>query len=235
MLGLGAYALWNNLLYAEATAYRSAPQGVAGPLDSAARGAARGAIPYWRVALQHQYASAYVMVGTYGLVGSLYPEGVAGATNRYVDVGVDVQVEHAAGASALIGRGSFVHESQRLTAATAASPPTAANLDDHLDTFRASATYEPNTRYAITGGVFATSGSADALLYAPSPLTGSARARPNSAGGIGELTFNPWQNTRLAVQYVGYGRFNGGRRGYDGASRNAADNDALFVYLWFAF
>lgn len=235
VLGVGAYSLWNDLLYTEVTAYRSAPQGAAAPLDSSARNVGRGVMPYWRVALQHQYTSSYVMLGTFGLVGSLYPEGVSGATNRYTDVGVDLQVERAAGGAAWIGRAALVHERQRLLASTLASPPTAANATNTLDTFRASATYEPSARYAVTLGLFATSGSSDPVLYAAAPVGGSARARPNSSGGIGELAFNPWQNMRLGVQYVGYGRFNGGARDYDGAGRNAADNDALLVYLWFAF
>ncbi len=34
VLGLGGYALWDNLLYTEFTAYRSGQQGTHAPLDS---------------------------------------------------------------------------------------------------------------------------------------------------------------------------------------------------------
>ena len=49
------------------------------------------------------------------------------------------------------------------------------------------------------------------------------------------MAFNPWQNTRLAAQYVAYSRFNGRARAYDGVGRDARDNDTLYLYLWLAF
>src|SRR5690348_9517498 len=51
VVGLGAYSLWNNLLYAEASAYRSAPQGTHQPLDTTATNTTHGVAPYWRLAL----------------------------------------------------------------------------------------------------------------------------------------------------------------------------------------
>ena len=71
VLGLGAYGFWNDLLYGEVTAYRSAPQGGAQPADSTATNTTRGVAPYWRVALQHQIGATYVMVGSYGMTGEL--------------------------------------------------------------------------------------------------------------------------------------------------------------------
>ena len=72
VVGLGAYSLWDNLLYTELTAYRSAPQGTAEPLDSTATNTTKGVAPYWRVALQHQYPSTYLMLGTFGLASQLF-------------------------------------------------------------------------------------------------------------------------------------------------------------------
>jgi hypothetical protein len=35
----------------------------------------------------------------------------------------------------------------------------------------------------------------------------------------------PWLNTRFALQYVAYTKFNGSKLNYDGAGRNASDNN----------
>ena len=43
-----------------------------------------------------------------------------------------------------------------------------------------------------------------------------------SSGGIG-------------AQYTAYNKFNGATDNYDGAGRNANDNNTLFLYAWFAF
>jgi hypothetical protein len=59
---------------------------------------------------------------------------------------------------------------------------------------------------------------------------------PNSTGFIGEFDYNPWQNTRLSLQYTWYTKFNGGSSGYDGTtSRTATNNNTLYMFLWVAF
>lgn len=235
VVGVGAYSLWGNLLYTELTAYRSAPQETAQPLDSTATNATRGVVPYWRVALQHLGSSTYAMLGTYGLSAQLYPTGVAGPVNRYTDVAVDGQVEKRVGEGTAIGRASFIHESRRLSGALAQSTPTAEVLTNTLETFRASASYVPTLRYGMSLGYFLTNGGSDAVLFAPSPVTGSRTGSPNSSGLSGEFTYNPWQNTRLGAQYVAYQKFNGARSNYDASGRNAGDNNTLYLYLWLAF
>ena len=235
VIGVGAYSLWNNLLYAELTAYRSAPQGTAEPLDSTATNTTKGVAPYWRVALQHLGSSTYAMIGTYGLSSQLYPEGITGPVNHYTDVGVDGQVEQKVGEGTLIGRATFIHESQELNGALAQSPPTAEFLSNTLKTFRASASYVPTLRYGVSLAYFLTSGSTDAVLFAPAPVTGSRTGSPNSSGLLAEFDYNPWQNTRLGAQYVAYQKFNGASSNYDAAGRNAGNNNTLYLYLWLAF
>jgi len=93
----------------------------------------------------------------------------------------------------------------------------------------------PSTRANFTLGYFNTTGTSDQLLYPGDPITGSATGSPRSSGGIGEFDFNAWQNTRLGLQYTVYDKFNGGSSSYDGAGRNASDNNALFLFVWLAF
>ena len=233
--GLGAYSLYNSTLYTELTAYRSAPQGSTEPLDGTATNVTKGVIPYWRVAVQHAWPSTYGMIGTYGFAAHVFPQGVTGPTNNYTDAAVDAQIEHKAKIGMWIGRAAFIHESQTLSAFLAAAPPGAANLHETLSTLRTNLTFEPSLRYALTAGYFQTTGTSDAVIFAPASVTGSRTGSPNSRGEIGELAVNPWQNTRFGLQYIVYNLFNGSSSDYDASGRKAADNNTLFAYLWVAF
>lgn len=233
--GLGAYALYDNLLYTEFTAYRSAPQGSTEPLDASASNVTKGVIPYWRVALQHAWPSTYAMIGTFGFAAHLYPAGVVGPTNDYTDASVDAQLESKTGLGMWIGRAAFIHESQTLAGFLAAGPPGASALHENLSTLRTSVTFEPSLHYSLSGGYFQTTGTSDPIIFAPASVTGSRTGSPNSRGGIGELTINPWQNTRFGMQYQFYSLFNGASNDYDASGRKASDNNTLFLYLWLAF
>jgi hypothetical protein len=235
VVGMGAYSLWNNLLYAEVSAYRSAPQGMHEPLDSTASNTTKGVAPYWRLAVQHQSARTYAMLGTFGLSSELFPTGITGPTNSYADVGVDAQLEQKIGDAVLIGRTAYIHERGRLNGSVNGATPTASVISNSLNTLKANFSWLPSLRGGMTLGYFLTSGTSDALLYSPSPVVGSGTGSPNSSGLTGEVVFNPWQNTRLGLQYVAYQKFNGASNGYDGAGRNASDNNTLYAYLWFAF
>lgn len=233
VLGLGAYALWNELVYAEFTTYRSAPQG--GAAGSSSSDIVDGVVPYWRLALQHQFGKSYAMIGSYGMVAHLFPSGIQGSTDRFVDVGVDGQFEHGMGQHVVILRASYLHEGQRFDGLLAEDPPGAQNLSNTLRTFRSSLSYMPSTRIDLTAGYFDISGSHDAVLFAPDSLNGSAAGRPNSNGVITEFDFNAWENMRLGAQYVIYDRFNGRSSNYDGSGRNASNNNTLYIFAWTAF
>lgn len=233
--GLGAYSLYDNTLFAELTAYRSAPQGAEEPLGETAANVTKGVIPYWRVALQHAWPSTYGMIGTYGFAARLYPEGVTGPTNNYTDAAVDAQIEHRASFGTWIGRAAYIHERQTLSAFEAADPAEAENLHQTLSTLRANLTFEPSLFYSLSAGYFQTTGTRDDVLFAPTPVTGSRTGSPDSRGAIAEFAVNPWQNLRFGLQYVAYSRFNGASNDYDGAGRKSADNNTLFLYTWLAF
>ena len=237
VLGLGAYALYDNVLYAELSGYTSAPQGPRATVDSVETNLTHGIAPYWRIALQNRQGPVTAMVGTYGLVADLAPRGAGGAYSSYTDIGVDAQVEHAGDAGSLVARASYTVETQSLAGALMLSPPAAANLRNTLRSFKLNASYAPTPLYAASAGYFATTGTSDGLLYAPSAVTGSRTGSPNTEGEVAEFTVNPWANARVGVLYTMYQRFNGAATSYDVGSggRNAADNNSLYVYLWIAF
>ena len=233
--GFGSYALWNGHLYGELSVYRSAPQGGAHPPDASSELITKGVTPYWRFAYQQTLGKHYVELGTFGLASSLYPTGVTGPTDRYDDIGADLQLERRVGkggGSTFALHTSYIHEHQTLDATFAAGE---SNAKNDLNTVRADAAWLTASRWGGTIGAFSTSGSADTLRYAPGDVTGSATGKPNSSGYIAELQFMPWINTRFSVQYVGYQKFNGASGNYDGAGRNASDNNTLYVLVWLMF
>jgi hypothetical protein len=101
--------------------------------------------------------------------------------------------------------------------------------------FKLDSVYHWKNRYSATGAVFSTRGTADAQLYAPAPLTGSNNGSPNSSGYIAQFAYWPAQNIDVNVNYTGYWKFNGATSNYDGANRNATDNNTVFVALWMSF
>jgi len=89
VVGATAYAMWDDVVYAEAGAYRSAPQGIgSNPLNgNNASDVISDVAPYWRFALQKQVENQYFMIGTFGLAASLLPgQGAREALNRSLDL-----------------------------------------------------------------------------------------------------------------------------------------------------
>ena len=233
VLGLGVYGLYDNLLYAEISAYHSAIQGVSYPADNTWSDNIKGVSPYWRVALQHDWGTQYLEVGTFGLSTSLFPAGIAGPYDKYTDLGFDAQYEKALGGGELVGHASYVTESQNLGATYAAGGSAANSLT--LNSFKIDANYNFSAPFAVALGFFSTTGTSDAVFYAPGSVSGSANGSPNSSGITGQVSYIPWLNTQISLQYVAYSKFNGGSSNYDGSGRNASDNNTLYLLTWFAF
>ena len=99
----------------------------------------------------------------------------------------------------------------------------------------------------MTGGYFNISGSSDFNLYNVGGTSGgfSNTSSPNSEGFMAEIAYLPfshggpsvwpWFNTRIGLQYTLYTKFDGSSRNYDGAGRNARDNNTVFLYALTAF
>ena len=217
VLGLGSYALFGNLIFAEFDVYRSALQGAAVPTD--ATGAIKGVAPYWRVALQKDLDNQSVMIGTFGMHSSVYPATLSGPRDTYSDIGIDAQFESKVGTGNVVVRGSWIHEKQTLDATFAGGG--SANQDNTLKSLRVNASYYPKQWLGVSGGYFDTRGSTDATLY--------ASGKPDSKGFIGEVDLNAWENTRVGFQYTGYSKFDGG------SGSSASANNTLFAFVWLAF
>lgn len=233
VLGLGVYGLYDNLLYVGVSAYHSAIQGLSYPADSTWTDNIKGVSPYWRIAMQHSWGNQYLEVGTFGLSSSLFPVGISGPYDTYTDIGFDAQYEKALGGGELIAHAGYITEKQNLDATFAAGGSSSNSLT--LNTFKIDANYNFPAPFQVALGYFTTTGTSDAVFYSPASVTGSANGSPNSSGITAQVSYIPWLNTQISLQYVAYSKFNGGSTNYDGFGRNASDNNTLYLLTWFAF
>jgi hypothetical protein len=232
--GLGAFTMFDQQIYAAGTIYRS--NHVGGPQPATGQGSSyniQGVAPYWRLAWQRIGRTATLEVGGYGIDLKSTPGAITGAEDTYTDFGPDIEYDRNFGKDVLSVRGTYVRENANLvaSAASGAADPGA----HHLNSGNANVEYHIGNRYSGAFGWFLTSGTADPLLYAPAALTGSANSSPRSTGYSANFSYWPIQNLDLAVQYTDYTRFNGGATNYDGAGRNAGDNNAVYLLARFLF
>ncbi len=230
--GLGAYGLWDNLIYGEVSLYRSAQQGAPNPPDSTSAGILKSLAPYWRLALQKEFGSDYLELGTYGLSADMYPAGITGMTDNYTDIGFDLNYEKSLGNNMITAHTSWIHESQKLNATLG---PNLGSKSNSLNSFKIVGNYYIHQRVGLSLGYFLINGDAMKELYMPESVDGSINGKPDSNGLIAELDYEPWLNSKFSVQYIAYSKFNGGSSNYDGSGRNASDNNTLYVDSWIAF
>jgi len=231
--GLGIYGLWNDTVYAELTAYRSAHVGTAAP-DGGSNQTITNVAPYWRLAWEHAAANGdNLMVGTYGMWAKFHPNGIDGQTDRYIDTALDAQYEHPlASGDTLSVHASITHEDEDIH-----STGTADSLS--FDSAKVDGTYHLGSHATATLAYFNTwgdngayypgyvNGDGDPLNPTPS---GTGSFNPDSNGWIAQAAYLPWENTKLTVQYTGYNKLDG-----SSSSKDTTDNNTLYFLAWFVF
>jgi len=218
--GMGAYALFNHFVYGEISVYRSAQQGGAHPPDSTSMGIIKSLAPYWRLALQKQFNDQYVEIGTFGMLTEMYPAGITGLTDKYTDIGFDINYEKPFGKRNL----NATYNSNE-----------AENESLNLNSLKIVGNYYLYNQIGFSLGYFSTTGDGDLILYPMGAVSGSSTGSPNTSGFIGEFNYLPWYNTKFSLQYVAFNKFNGANDNYDGNGRNASDNNSLYLLAWIAF
>lgn len=231
VLGAGGYGLWNDLVYGEIDLYRGLGRDVRnalGVVPVSGSNSYAGAIPYWRLALEHDFGDHYIELGTFGLDTNVFVGGLdnSGRSNRLTDVALDATYNYNGSADNLVtAYATYIHEHQDLNQS---SVLLGSNRNDTLDTFRVNGSYSYQNTYTLSGQYFQTTGTSDAGLYGGSP---------NSRGWNWEIAYvpsgkaNSWFPTsfdaRLSLQYTAYDEFNG-------TNVHASDNNTLFLLAWFA-
>lgn len=232
--GIGAYTMWDQHLYFAGTIYRSDHIGSPQPTNGQSTTInIRGVAPYWRLAWQQNGRKDNFEIGTYGIHVKATPGAIQGPEDSYTDWGPDFQYDHTFGKDVLSVRGSYLRENSALVASLASGA--ADQSAHHLDSGNLNAEYHFGNRYSANAGWFMTFGTPDPLLYAQTAITGSANGGPRSTGYIANFSFWPMQNLDLAAQYTAYTRFNGAATNYDGAGRNASDNNTVYLLARFVF
>ena len=231
--GLGAYAYYRGMVYAELTGYRASQIGESQPPGSGASDVVKGTAPYWRLAVSGESGSHAWEVGTSGLVANIYPSGVSGGTDHFRDLALDAQYQYLADDHIVTGHAIFIQERRQWDVSFPAGDT--ANRSDDLRTVKADVGYYFKRRVGGVLGLFITDGDRDPVLYAPGPVEGSRNGQPDSRGAIVEVDYFPWLNTRFSAQYVLYNRFNGTSSNYDGSGRDASDNNVLYLNAWLMY
>lgn len=256
VVGAGAYAFINDLLYLELSGYRTVNYDALNklginPFD--APGKFDGIAPYWRVAVEPHWGNHWLEFGAFGMSArvrpwdqtQLDPNGfyqnvTLDQADRYTDTAFDAQYQYQGSNYWFTLRGTYIHEKQTLDATFANGG--SSNPTNTLDTFRglASLAYGNDNRVVLTGQYFNTQGSSDTTLYQLTSQfdpNGTVQNSPNSNGYIFEIAYIPfissqspvwpWANMRVGLQYTYYNKF-------DGDTVFAHNNNTLFGYIWFA-
>jgi len=263
--GMGAYVLWNNLIYLEGTVYRTARNGITKPLGAgtATEQVVDGAAPYWRLALEQRWKNHFFTIGTYGMQANIFPAGNrSGAADRFTDIAFDAQyqfmgtieAEHMqehmqmdgehkakAGNHIITAHATWIHENQDWKASFPLG--NTAKKSGDLNTFKINGNYiyrTPIGDFGGSAGFFSTTGNKDTLLYPTNPVDGSRTGRPDSNGFIFELDYQRTEITKFlslkcSLQYTLYNKFNGTHSNYDGFGRDASDNNTLYALVWLMF
>ncbi len=220
--GLGTYALWDNQWYGMVSFYRSALQGMLAPNLSGnngpdMNGTMQGLTPYVRFAWQKNLPGmGYLEIGTYGV--NVNYLGNTGATDQYTDVAVDTTYQKPVGNGDQITiHAVYIHEAQTLDSTAPTSP------NNTLKQTRIDGNYELGHDGKLTLGYFSTQGNA---------YNGSSYSNNGNAGFIAEADYLPWENTKFSIQYTNYTKFDGASNNYNGAGRNASDNNTLYLNAW---
>ena len=235
--GVGLYARWNELVYAELDVYRKAT-GIFHPFASgvAIANVVDGYAPYWRLALQYESLPHSFEVGTYGITANIFPDATraVGPSDRVRDAAFDAQYQYIQGDHSVSAHATIIHETQDWQANFPQG--LSANLSSTLRTSRVDVHYFYQHRLGGAIQYFSTSGDTDAVRYnTGDAVTGSVRGSPDSSGWIARVNYLPIENIQLGVQYTAYGNFNGRRANYSGSGRQAADNDSAYIYLWILY
>jgi len=261
--GAGLYAFWNDMLYADVTAYRGMPVPVLQAFNAgnSTTDAVDNVAPYWRLAIEPHWGDHYLMVGTFGMYGQVTPGRQYGyGTDNYLDVGFDSQYQYDGDQYSVTVKVTDILEWQTLNATYGLGG--SSNLSNRLNSFKANATFAWDHTYGIGFGYFNVSGSGDCNLYGSGnnvnctptsigSLNSSYTSSPAGSGLILDLSYVPFAhgapgpydyktwNARLGVQLTTYLRIYGGTTNFDGSflggTHNASGNNSVFVYALLAF
>ncbi|WP_085121531.1 hypothetical protein [Tistlia consotensis] len=239
--GGSVYGMLDESYYGEIGLYHTLSRGAIDTLAGSADGTPRsdGVAPYWRFDWQKDFGTNNnIAVGTSGLYAALYPDGdKSQGSDSFTDLGLDAQYQYLGSQNNVTARASLIHESQSLDASQALGG--ADNASNELWSFNSSVSYTYDQTWSLTGGVSHLWGSSDAAYYGTPSGSPDTTAFTVQGDWVpfnkAPISFYPWFNPRLSLQYVHYAQFDGSSSNVDGSGRSASDNDTLFMLMTVTF
>lgn len=237
VLGLNAYAFFDQRWYAELGAYDSLSRRTLQRLGVTQEADTSGLSPYARLTYSRDLHQQAYSVGLVALHSSLTPD-VGVPHDNYTDFGIDGSYQFLGNRRNIFSvNGLILSEKQNLDGTFTLGD--AGDKDQTLHSYNLNFSYYRDQTYGATVGFFDIRGSQDALLY-PDSLAG----RPNTRGEVFQIDYTPFgkddswlapnANLRLGLQYTAYERYAGRANNSEGSGLSASDNNTLAVFLWLA-
>jgi len=249
VMGVNAYAFYDDSLYAELGLYNNLSKKALNIFNTEDQGKFKGLGTYGRIAYFKDRKRDNFSFGLFGFSADIQDRADPGPSDKYRDLGLDASYQYLGNRKHIFtANASYVREWQRLNATLAGAD----DVRNTIDQFRAAGSYHYDQTWGGTVGLFDLRGKANNSLYtgntdpdgvSGSP-TGAFNGRPNTRGYILQADWTPWgkegswgngwANVRLGIQYTGYNRFMGGSTylDNDGNERRARDNNTTMLFLW---
>ncbi|HVY22483.1 MAG TPA: hypothetical protein VG962_03950, partial [Steroidobacteraceae bacterium] len=243
VLGVSAHALFDKHYFVELGDYRKLSRDVLKKSGnySATQTTIGGSIPYWRGAVQFNAGRHYFSGGVFGLRATFRPDKSYYEADVYIDDGVDLNYQFIdKDDNALSVSAMWLRERRSLTASSLAG--ISDSDTNKLITRRLNVTYAYYRTLNLSATWFDVRGNPNALLY---PSSMSANHSPATRGYIAQVEYapfgqrdslaHPWLNFSAGLEQIAYQQFAGAKINYDGAGRDAANNDTTVLYVKAAF
>ena len=253
VLGVGMFAMLDDVWYAELTSYHGSKTAIpALEVANASNAVSTSNNPYWRLAWNPVVGANSWMVGAFGMVSKLSRDRLVtgSSSGKYTDIGIDAQYQFITPSHSWSAQASLIQEKADWSARGVGT-----NHDAQvstLNTFKTKVTYDFARTYGATWFGFASNGSTDSLYwaYSATATTGacnqnsstlaycSSNGIPNTAGQGFEIYYAPVPQLRINLQQTYYRSFLGGRTFIDntsGNSRAASDNNLTYLYATYSY
>ena len=247
VMGVNAYAFYDDSLYAELGLYNNLSKKALNVFNTEDQGKFKGLGTYGRIAYFKDRKRDNFSFGLFGFSADIQDRADPGPADKYRDLGLDASYQYLANRRHIFtANASYVREWQRLNATLAGAD----DMHNSIDQFRAAGSYHFDQTWGGTVGLFDLRGKSNSSLYSSVDDTtglltnGSINGRPNTRGYILQADWTPWgkegswgngwANVRVGIQYTGYNRFMGGSTylDNDGNERRARDNNTTMLFLW---
>lgn len=240
--GLGLYGFYGGQFYGEVGFFQNGKKGgfQVLNLNDELEAAIKGYAPHVRLAWEKIWGASTFQIGTHFLSALIYPDPdqLSGPTNHFTDFALDSQYQYDGGDHLFSTHAFFDREKRRWSASFPAGDTS--HPIDYLNTLKVNVHYWYKRKLGGGIGFFDYWGDRDQAAYGmpAASAMGNATGSPDTRGWIIEANWLPLENRenlKLGLRYTAYTRFNGASSDYNGAGRDASDNNSVFAYAWMLF